>query len=69
MRTPITYYGGKQRMADTIISMMPAHKLYCEPILRRRGCFLPETKSWNRSDQRSQQYVDKFLPGSAKQFS
>ncbi|RHO63705.1 DNA adenine methylase [Parabacteroides sp. AF48-14] len=31
MRTPITYYGGKQRLADTIISMMPGHKLYCEP--------------------------------------
>lgn len=31
MKTPITYYGGKQKLAKTIISMMPAHKVYCEP--------------------------------------
>lgn len=33
MRTPITYYGGKQQLAAKIISMMPAHKIYCEPFL------------------------------------
>ena len=31
MKTPITYYGGKQRMAKDIIQMMPSHKIYCEP--------------------------------------
>lgn len=31
MTTPITYYGGKQTLASTIISMMPVHKIYCEP--------------------------------------
>jgi DNA adenine methylase len=31
MRTPITYYGGKQRIAPTVISMMPKHRIYCEP--------------------------------------
>lgn len=31
MTTPLTYYGGKQRLADLIVSRMPAHRLYLEP--------------------------------------
>lgn len=31
MKTPITYYGGKQRLCKQILSMMPPHKIYCEP--------------------------------------
>lgn len=31
MRTPLTYYGGKQRLADAIVGLMPAHRLYLEP--------------------------------------
>lgn len=31
MRTPITYYGGKQRLAERILQMMPGHRIYCEP--------------------------------------
>ena len=31
MKTPITYYGGKQKLASAIISMMPRHKAYVEP--------------------------------------
>lgn len=30
MRTPITYYGGKQNLSERIVSMMPRHKIYCE---------------------------------------
>lgn len=45
MRTPITYYGGKQRMADTIISMMPAHKLYCEPFFGGGAVFFRKPKA------------------------
>ena len=26
MKTPLTYYGGKQKMAKTIIEMMPKQK-------------------------------------------
>ncbi len=33
MRTPVTYYGGKQRLAKKIVSMFPPHKIYCEPFL------------------------------------
>lgn len=31
MKTPLTYYGGKQTLAPLIISMMPEHILYGEP--------------------------------------
>lgn len=30
-RTPLTYYGGKQRLAPQIVSLMPAHRVYLEP--------------------------------------
>jgi DNA adenine methylase len=31
MKTPITYYGGKQRLAQTIIELIPEHICYIEP--------------------------------------
>ena len=31
MRTPLAYYGGKQRLAARIVSLMPPHSVYCEP--------------------------------------
>lgn len=31
MRTPLTYYGGKQRLASQIVPLMPAHRVYLEP--------------------------------------
>lgn len=31
MRSPLTYYGGKARMASMILARMPAHKTYVEP--------------------------------------
>jgi DNA adenine methylase len=45
MRTPITYYGGKQRIAPTIIEMMPAHKLYCEPYFGGGAVFFAKPKA------------------------
>jgi DNA adenine methylase len=33
LRTPISYYGGKQKLASTIVSFIPNHKLYCEPFV------------------------------------
>ena len=45
MRTPITYYGGKQRLANTIISMMPGHKLYCEPFFGGGAVFFRKPKA------------------------
>lgn len=31
MKTPISYYGGKQTMLKHILPLIPPHKLYCEP--------------------------------------
>ena len=31
MRTPLTYYGGKQMLAAQIVAMMPPHRVYLEP--------------------------------------
>jgi DNA adenine methylase len=31
VRTPLTYYGGKQMMADQIVALMPEHRVYLEP--------------------------------------
>ena len=31
LKTPITYYGGKQTMCSKIIPLIPEHRLYCEP--------------------------------------
>lgn len=30
MRTPLTYYGGKQLLASQIVTLMPAHRVYLE---------------------------------------
>lgn len=45
MRTPITYYGGKQQLAAKIISMMPAHKIYCEPFFGGGAVFFEKPKA------------------------
>lgn len=37
IRTPITYYGGKQQLASVILGMMPSHKIYCEPYFGAGG--------------------------------
>jgi DNA adenine methylase len=31
MKPPISYYGGKQRMASKIVPLIPRHTVYCEP--------------------------------------
>lgn len=31
MRTPLTYYGGKQKLAAQIVPLMPTHRVYLEP--------------------------------------
>lgn len=45
MRTPITYYGGKQRIAPNIIAMMPSHKIYVEPFFGGGAVFFRKPKS------------------------
>jgi DNA adenine methylase len=45
MRTPITYYGGKQLMAERIISMIPPHNIYVEPFFGGGAVFFRKKKS------------------------
>lgn len=45
MRTPITYYGGKQGLSGQIISMIPRHRIYCEPFFGGGAVFFAKGKS------------------------
>lgn len=45
MKTPITYYGGKQRLSNKIIAMMPKHKIYCEPYFGGGAVFFAKSPS------------------------
>lgn len=45
MKTPITYYGGKQKLAKTILSMIPSHKMYIEPFVGGGAIFFSKSKS------------------------
>ena len=31
MKTPISYYGGKQMLSSLILGLIPEHRIYCEP--------------------------------------
>jgi len=31
VKTPLTYYGGKQKMAGDLVALMPPHRVYLEP--------------------------------------
>lgn len=46
MRTPITYYGGKQRLTKTIVSMIPPHKVYIEPFFGGGAVFFAKKPSY-----------------------
>lgn len=37
VRTPLTYYGGKQQLARQIVALMPAHRVYFEPFAKPRA--------------------------------
>ena len=39
LKTPLRYYGGKQKLASTILSFIPSHNLYCEPFLGGAAIF------------------------------
>jgi hypothetical protein len=45
MRTPITYYGGKQKLASIILDMMPQHRIYVEPFFGGGAVFFAKPKS------------------------
>jgi DNA adenine methylase len=45
MKTPISYYGGKQKLASTIVKLIPEHNLYCEPFIGGAAVFFAKPPS------------------------
>ena len=45
MKTPISYYGGKQSMVQTILPLIPRHNLYCEPFFGGGAIFFAKPPS------------------------
>lgn len=45
LKTPISYYGGKQKLATKIISLIPEHTLYCEPFVGGAAVFFAKLPS------------------------
>jgi len=45
LKTPISYYGGKQTLATKIISLIPEHVLYCEPFIGGGAIFFAKQQS------------------------
>jgi DNA adenine methylase len=44
-KTPISYYGGKQRLLSVILTKIPEHTLYCEPFLGGAAIFFGKPQS------------------------
>ena len=45
MKTPLSYYGGKQQLAGKIVSLIPEHKVYCEPFIGGAAVFFRKVSS------------------------
>jgi DNA adenine methylase len=45
MKTPLTYYGGKQQLAPTIVSLLPPHRIYVEPFVGGGAVFFSKPAS------------------------
>ena len=45
MKTPISYYGGKQKLCSLILDLIPEHNLYCEPFVGGGAIFFGKTPS------------------------
>lgn len=45
IKTPISYYGGKQKLCTTILSLFPEHNLYCEPFVGGAAVFFAKEPS------------------------
>jgi DNA adenine methylase len=45
MKTPITYYGGKQSLTKQLLPLIPPHKIYCEPFFGGGALFFAKTPS------------------------
>lgn len=45
LRTPITYYGGKQKLVTTIVPLIAEHHLYCEPFVGGAAVYFGKAQS------------------------
>lgn len=45
VRTPLTYYGGKQGMAPQIVPLIPAHRVYLEPFAGGGAILFAKTRA------------------------
>ncbi len=45
MKPPLTYFGGKQKLARHILPLIPKHTLYCEPFFGGGAIFFAKTPS------------------------
>jgi DNA adenine methylase len=45
MKTPLSYYGGKQQLAKRILGLIPEHQIYCEPFLGGGAIFFTKPPS------------------------
>ena len=45
LKTPISYYGGKQNLISTILPLFPSHKLYAEPFVGGGAVFWAKNRS------------------------
>jgi DNA adenine methylase len=54
MKTPITYYGGKQKMLKYILPLIPEHSIYTEAFFWGWRCVLGQASGKGRIYQRPQ---------------
>jgi len=45
MKTPLSYYGGKQQLSATILKLIPDHKIYVEPFIGGAAIFFAKEPS------------------------
>jgi DNA adenine methylase len=45
MKTPLSYYGGKQQLAKLILGLIPNHRIYCEPFIGGAAIFFAKEPS------------------------
>ena len=46
IKTPISYYGGKQQLVKVLLEMIPKHRIYCEPFFGGGALFFQKKPSY-----------------------